>query len=79
MGLGDVWGLHPTFFWLQPCSTRPLKAGFGTMLFEREAWDTFIIAKRNINSAERTPYVLVSEWKRRRRETRNKVQMQRCK
>ena len=34
------------------------------MLFEKKAWDGPIVAKRNINSTERTPYILVSEWKR---------------
>ena len=76
MDLGDAWGLHPTFFRLQPCSTRPYFAVFGTMLFEREAKDTFIIAKRNINNAERTLLVLVTEWERYTSETRNKVQIQ---
>ena len=62
MGLGDVWGPHPTFFGPQPSRACPQIALFGTMLSERAAWDGFIAQKRNINVAARTPCVLVMKW-----------------
>ena len=49
-GPGGRLGATPNFFSASTMQYSAPEDRFGTMLFEKEAWDGLIAAKRNINS-----------------------------